>query len=435
MSRFGIATAAFLSGSILYSQLTWAISKEMHALVRLETHSNAVATRDSDFVQLEHYEIPLELVEANVALRSNSEFVKSMIFEKDGKKFVRWVINPEDTKWHKEVESFLLKNKVKPERKKHFAGYMTASRSYIAVDPKTGAEFSVKVSTDKTGGNWRDKKQTLVDGQQIRMMTDFVDQQLKSQPKLEHIILADEPMVFGIKELDQGMVIRSYEDLTKSGKRYVPGFSIMHEKLGKELALANGSNDPAAYWNEHYNKPLARAIAEFFALTGMTYDSPHSQNFLVELDEKNRPTGKIVLRDFGDTYVSADFFKAVGRADIVEKWEQDNLLNGRMSVAVGILHGNEAPAWIDTMFNSKIANSYNNWGSDFFKEFEAEFQRQTGVDISANNKTKEYRSGYYISKSYSLNNDEGKKFLDLSAKKIQRDNLLARSCGRVLFAL
>ncbi|HRP08704.1 MAG TPA: 3'-5' exonuclease, partial [Gemmatimonadales bacterium] len=59
-------------------------------------------------------------------------------------------------------------------------------------------------------------------------------------------------------------------------------------------------NDPAAFWNEHYNKPLARAIAEFAAITGMSYDSPHSQNFLVELDAGNRPTGRIVLRDFGD---------------------------------------------------------------------------------------------------------------------------------------
>lgn len=433
MLKFRITTAALLCSSILSSNLSWAISKEMHAMVRMETHSNAAAARNSDFVRLEHYEIPLELIEADVALRSNPEFVSSMIFEKDGKKFVRWVINPEDTKWHKEVETFLVKNGVNPVRKKHFAGYMTASRSYIAVDPKTGAEFSLKVSTDKTGGNWRDKKQTLEDSQQIRMMTDFVNNQVRTQSELNHIILADEPMIFGIKEIDQGMVIRSYEELTKSGKRYVPGFSIMHEKLGKEIAKANGSNDPAAYWNEHYNKPLARALAEFFVLTGMTYDSPHSQNFLVELDEKNRPTGKIVLRDFGDTYVSVDFFQAVGREDIVKKWEQSNLLKGRMSVSVGILHGNNPPAWMDTNLGSGIENSYNSWGYDFFKEFEAEFKHQTGIDLSIKNNQRETRNGFYISKSYSLLNDEGKKFLELSSKNLQRDHLFGGSCRR-LFA-
>ncbi|MGZ3772329.1 MAG: ferric iron reductase [Pseudobdellovibrionaceae bacterium] len=435
MLNVKLATAALLCSSILSSSFSWAISKEMHAMVRMETHSNAVASRDSNFVKLEHYEIPLELVVSNIALRSNPEFVNSMIFEKNGKKFVRWVINPEDTKWYKEVEAFLIKHNIQPVHHKHFIGYMTASRSYIAVDPKTGAEFSVKVSTDKTGGNWRDKKQTLEDGEQIRMMTDFVNKQVKSQPELKNIILADEPIVFGIKDIDHGMVIRSYEELTKSGKRYVPGFSIMHEKFGKDLALANGSSDPAAYWNEHYNKPLARALAEFFALTGMAYDSPHSQNFLVELDEKNRPTGKIVLRDFGDTYLATDFFKAVHREDILKTWEQSNLQTGSIGISVGVLHGNTPPSWMN--INSNTANSYDGWGQDFFIEFEKEFKQQTGIDIATANPQRERRSmgSFYITKRYSLTNDEGKTFLELSSKNMQRENHAIGTCQRALIAL
>jgi hypothetical protein len=160
----------------LFGQSAFSISKEMHAMVRMETHSNAVAKRSSDYVQMEHYEIPLELVEKDIAERANKAFIDAMVFERDGKKYVRWVINPEDTKWHLEVANFLIRNGITPIKKTYFLGYMTASRSYIVVEPKTGTEFSIKMSTNNTGGNWKDKQQTWDDAKQIRMMTDFVNE-------------------------------------------------------------------------------------------------------------------------------------------------------------------------------------------------------------------------------------------------------------------
>lgn len=418
----------FLISSILFAQNTFAISKEMNLLVQLETKANAAATRSSDPVALENYEIPLKLIESSIADRANPEFINSMIFERDGQKFVRWLINPEDTKWHLEVEKFLLQNNISTARKKHFTGYMTASRSYIAVDPISKAEFSIKMSTDKTGGNWKDKQQTWDDANQIRMMTDFVMDQLKSQPKLANIVLLDEPMAFGIKGIDQAMVLRSYEALTNSKKTYVPGFSIMHEKFGRQIALANGSNDPASYWNENYNKPLARALAEFTAITGMTYDSPHSQNFLVELDANNKPTGKIVLRDFGDTYLISDFFEAIKRTDILKVWDQHNLRRGYIPMQVGILHGNKAPNWIDMVGNG--VNSYNKWGVEFFKEYEKEFLRQTGVNLKLSDPvTQVSRKDAYIQSPYKLTSEEGKKFFSLTNLLKQRDHLMEKTCS------
>ncbi|MFS4461139.1 hypothetical protein [Bdellovibrio sp. HCB2-146] len=417
----GLVKSVVIS-TTLWSQLAWSISKEMEALVRMEVHSNAVATRSNQFTRIEHFEIPLELVEKDIAERANKGFIDSMIFERDGKKYVRWVINPEDTKWYKEVEKFLLQNNIQPVRKTHFVGYMTASRSYIVVDPKTGAEFSIKMSTDRTGGNWRDKQQTWDDAKQIRMMTDFVDQQVKTQPKLKNIILLDEPMAFGIKSIDQAMVIRSYEALKGTGKRYVPGFSIMHENFGKKLALANGNTDVAAYWERNYNRPLARALAEFFALSGMTYDSPHSQNFLVELDSKNKPTGKIVLRDFGDTYLNKEFFQAVGRNDILTAWEQSNIKQGYIPAAVGILHGNKAPSWMEmnATYDIPTKDSYNQWGKEFFFEFGQEIEKQTGVKLTA---SAPRRSGNYVQSALSTADGPGFAFLNLVKNGQQRDHV------------
>jgi hypothetical protein len=419
-------------GTALFGQSAFSISKEMHAMVRMETHSNAVASRDSNFVRMEHYEIPLELVEKDIAERANKAFVDSMIFERNGKKYVRWMINPEDTKWHVEVANWLIQNGITPIRKTHFVGYMTASRSYIVVDPKSGAEFSIKMSTDHTGGNWKDKQQTWDDAKQIRMMTDFVNDQVKSQPALRNIVLLDEPMAFGIKALDQGMVIRSYENLKNSGNRYVPGFSAVHEKMGRQLAAANGVGwaDVPKYWEENYNKPLARALAEFAALTGMVYDSPHSQNFLVELDNKNKPTGKIVLRDFGDTYLSKEYFEAAGREDILKAWDQSNIKPKYIPMAVGILHGNKAPTWLNVKDNYYSKVSYDQWGREFFGAWDKEFLKQTGIRLTPVN-DKIRRSGNYVQNPYSTADAAGQAFIELVKTGQQRDELIGRRCSNL----
>ncbi|UYL08619.1 hypothetical protein B9G69_016370 [Bdellovibrio sp. SKB1291214] len=437
--KFNRALSFALISNMIFASFSHAISKELQDLVTLETKSNAVTTRSDKEVMVYHYDIPMSLVEADIAKRAPQKFVDSLVHEEKGVKYLRWIINPEDTKWWQEIAGFLKDNGITPIKKVYYKGYMTASRSYIIVDPVSKAEFSFKGSTDKTGGFWRDKHQDWDDGKQIRMMTDFVDQQLAKQPKLYNIVLLDEPLAFGIETknasgevvIDQGMIIRSYDTLTNSGKTYVPGFSIMHEEKGRELARLNGSNNPAEFWNEHYNKPLARAIAEFFALTGMTYDSPHSQNFLVELDEKMRPTGKIVLRDYGDTYLNEEFFEKVKRTDILKAWEQSNLLKGFTQVGVGILHGNTAPSWMPL-------ETYNKWGVDFFQEFEKEFKIQTGVEF-VNKNAPSYRTkdkegkpivDRYRNKQYVLALGAGKKFLDLAEKGQQRDHM-TRVCSRV----
>ncbi|WP_413558894.1 hypothetical protein [Bdellovibrio sp. HCB209] len=428
--KFNRALSFALISNMILASLSHAISKEMQDLVTLETRSNAVATRSDKEVMVYHYDIPMSLVEADVAERAPEKFVNSLVHVEKGVVYLRWIINPEDTTWWKEIAGFLKDNGITPIKKSYYKGYMTASRSYIIVDPVSKAEFSFKGSTDKTGGHWRDKHQDWDDGKQIRMMTDFVDDQLKTQPKLQNIVLLDEPVAFGIETrdkegkvvIDQGMIIRSYDTLSNSGKTYVPGFSIVHEDKGREIAKLNGSNNPADFWNEHYNKPLARAIAEFFALTGMTYDSPHSQNFLVELDSKMRPTGKIVLRDYGDTYLTQEFFDRVGRTDITKAWEQDNLKRNSATVSVGILHGNTAPSWLPTVV-------YNQWGVDFFKEFEREFRLQTGVEL-INTTAKPGENGMYRTKGYSLALPNGQKFLKLVEQGKQRD-FLTRTCARV----
>ncbi len=403
---------------VLVASLAQAITEEMKSLVDLETRANAVALRSNEMVLLEHYEIPLRVLEHDISARAPQAYVQSLQFKKNGEDYVRWIINPEDTKWHLEVAKFLQAKGLSAARHKYFQGYKTASRSYIVVDPQSKAEFSIKVSTNNTGGHWVDKKQTWDDAKQIRMATDHIFGLTAKQADLQHAILLDEPIAFGIQDLDQGLILRSYEGLSNSGKTYVPGFSAMEQKYGAQIASLNGSKVPGEFWNQNYNQPLARALAEFFVLSGMTFDSPHSQNFLVELDAEKRPTGKIVLRDFGDTYLLRDFFANMNQMDIINAWEQSNVKRLSMTVAVGVLHGNQAPDWMDMEtdtyptkdYKQGLPNSYGKWGEDFYRVFENEVYRQTGVRFPT---MRMAVSGRYVFKQLQFDHEAGKSFLDL----------------------
>jgi hypothetical protein len=342
-------------------------------LVTMETKANAAALRSNKVVNIENYEIPYELVKTLLSPRLDPRILHSLIFVKNGEKYVRWMINPEDTTWHQEVEKFLTSRGVSTEHHQYFKGYQTASRSYIVLDPVSGAQFSLKVSTDHTGGAWKDKKQTFDDARQIRLMDDYVsDVFAKFPPK--HLVYMSEPAVFGLEDIDQGMIVRSLNDLSSPTVThyYLPGFSVLHDDVGRAIARRNGSDDPQAYWNQNYNLPLARALAELAARTGVVYDSPHSQNFLVEFDRDMKPTGRIVLRDLGDVYVSREFVTAMGRPDVAAFFEHDNVMDHVIPMAVGVLHGNTNPTWMSERL-------YQSWGREFFREFNKTFAETAGI--------------------------------------------------------
>lgn len=382
------------------------LKPSVEELVDFETESNAVAVRSSAMVEILNYEIPLKELISDIALdRVPKEALASLIFKKNGVDHVRWVINPEDTKWHKDVEKWLKSKNLSVEKHKYFQGYKTASRSYIVTDPNTNYAFSVKVSTDKTGGNWTDKKQPWDDARQVKLAADHAQNAMKLRTP-ENFLFMDEPIVFGIKDIDQGMIMRSLQGLQASSKRYfIPGFSALHEAEGAHIAKLNGSDNPAEFWKEHYIKPLGRAIAELFAMTGFAYDSPHSQNFMVELDGNFKPTGKIVFRDLGDSYLTTDIAEAMGRKDLVKQWESGNNLIGRAMIAQGVLHGNHKPSWVTEAV-------YNEYGAAFFVELEKELSRLTKIpitDLFADGKFS--RSGDYFSKNYRLSKPSWKAYL------------------------
>jgi hypothetical protein len=366
-------------------------------LIEFETQGNAVSKRSNQPVKLPHIEIPLDMVAQDFASRLDPAIANSLVITKqDGKKYVRWILNPEDTKWGKIVIQYFAEQGLKLDVQYYFTGYQTASRSYIAEDPASGVQFSVKSSTNNTGGSWRDKKQPVGEAVDARVIGDFLYEQNKKR-SFKNFLFMDEPAVLKIDKLDQAIVIRDLGELKTESKRYyLPGFSALHETVGASIAKINGSNDPYEFWTENYIKVAGRALGELAARTGMQFDSPHSQNFLVELDEKYKPTGRLVLRDLSDLYVDKNFFKAIYGSDntVLNQLTQKGNILDHIAAGFGPLHGNKKPSWVSE-------SRYQKWKDVFFQEFESAFQNISGFDLSP---IKNYKSqnGDYFGAEYGL---------------------------------
>lgn len=391
--------------TILLAQSAFAISENVRRWIIDETMSNAAAFRDPMPVQIEHFEIPLSAIEMRSSLSSDKEAIRSLIFTKNGQRYIRWIINPEDTKWHRELEKELGEKGLDTKRYKYFRGYRSASRSYFIEDPKSGYEFFAKVSTNKTGGEWRSKQQDWEDAKEVKMAADAIEKAVAAY-KPKYFKPLKENLVFGFVQADQAMVIRSIAEIRNNGFYYLPGFSAMHENMGRIIAQKNGSNDPAAFWNEHYNKVLARAMAEYNIMTGLSFDSPHSQNFLVELDARLRPTGRIVFRDFGDAYISVELRNALG-GNLAKVWTKSLRREGYLPSTIGLMHGNKFPSWLPQ-------DVYDQWGKEYHEIYDLQVSRLTGLALSEVKASVSdvHRSGEYFYHRMSMTTPAWKKFLD-----------------------
>jgi hypothetical protein len=368
----------------------------LRQLAQWETEANGISKRPSTLIKFKNFEIPEELIKSDVSSTTPEEIKNAFFFEKDGKKYVRWLIQPEDTKWFKEVEKFITTKTGKaPVAQEHFNGYLTASRSVLVVDPETGYSFSLKASTNQTGGAWKDKKQEWKDGLDIRAVSDYVAR-LEKTLKLKNAVILQEPMAFGIEELDQSNVIRLVGEVATCDKYYLPGFSALHDKVGKELA---GKESPVEFWNTNYVQPLGKALAEFAGIWGLSFDSPHSQNFLIELDKQKKPTGRVILRDLGDVFFLKEQSELFGAQNVATRLAAaENLLTGRLSISVGLLHGNVPPSWV------RPEQYKNIWGPAFFQAFESEYQGLTDFDVSKIGSSMSASGEFsYINKTYTVN--------------------------------
>lgn len=352
-----------------------ALPGPVEKLVEWENAANAGALQSSrPFERLEYYEIELSLVEAmgGNAAALPREVRETLVFERSGRKYLRWILHPEDRANGARVEEFLRSKGVTPVRQTGaLTGYSTASRTMVVVGAN-GTPFCLKVGLDRAPGSFkRDKPHTIGDAESAIVMDRYLERITKEQP-LKSVVLWREPAAWGIREASgetMAMSVRTMNGLEKGNgnKYYLPGFSALHEAEGRNIAKANGSENPAEFWKKHYAEALGDALGELAARTGVVYDSPHSQNFLVELEMREGklvPTGRIALRDFGDAYLIRSMAKKNGLADGAGGYRHRDV--DLLPVSVGFTQGGQAPKWLD-----RIAKK--GWDEAFFQRFESSF--------------------------------------------------------------
>lgn len=369
-------TTSFFSISF-FSLGAHALTPGAQKLVILETQFNAAATRSSEPVMMPHYEISLEWVGHDFADRLDSKIRDSLVVQINGQTYIRWILNPEDTKWGKQLQLYFKeKYSFDLEVKYHYIGYQTASRSYIVEDPVSKIQFSVKSSTNNTGGVWQNKKQPVGEAIDSRLVGDFLNSQNRIRP-FKNFIVLDEPAILSMAEVDQAVIIRDLKDLNAHQPKhyYIPGFSLLHQEYGQELAKKNGSNEPYKYWTENYIRPVGRALGELAARTGMQLDSPHSQNFLIEFDVNFKPTGRVVLRDLADFYIEENFMRAIEgpNSPFLKKFNQKLIVKKSIQSGFDPLYGNAHPSWV-------TPQRYAIWLDVFYQEFNQSFKQISGYD-------------------------------------------------------
>jgi hypothetical protein len=374
--------------------------------------ANDPSSRGQQYFKMEHYEIPLEKLETHFSSSWDPKIEASMIFERDGKEWIRWVINPEDTQMHLQVKNWLDNLGIDSTPKTHFYGALTSSRSMIIIDPEIKTSFSIKVGTNKTGGNWQDKGVNRNQVVKARLASD-IQEQVESQFTFKTLGIQKETAGAVIDEIDHGFIIRELgDDFVAGEKYYLPGFSALHEDVGQNLAKLNNATNPADFWNLHYHTPLGRASGEMYAFMGLTFSSAHSQQYLIELDSNMKPTGQIIFRDVADSWAFDAFFERFEEtfADSRKIWLTKYMSNS-VEIATGTLHGMNAPSWINS-------TTYAQMNQSFFDGFDQAVHEVTRVPLEdLKHGSHQAASGFsYARRTISNVNTEGwQNYLDYAA--------------------
>lgn len=340
------------------------LSRAAQVLVDAETKSNMVVTRSNAPFRVEHIEIPLSLLGELRAQELDPKIRESMVFKKDGVDMVRWVLNPEDTKFGPELEAKLKLKGVDTTRKNYFIGYLTASRSCVIQDPVTKTTFSIKSSTNITGGNWKDKKMEVNEAIETAAMNEYLMKNFNTKDN-SALRLVSEPLGFTFADADQSISIRQYDHFNSdNGHSLIPLFSVLHEKRGADIAKKL-NKDPQAFWAHAAIERTAIALAELGLNYGLIPDSAHGQNFLIELNAKGEPTGKIFVRDFVDSYLVQPLVEAQGGQKIVDLYKKNEepayLTKTKVFSYFGPFHGSQPPTWVKDLkaYQNRFLLSYS----------------------------------------------------------------------------
>jgi len=374
------------------------------ALWESDTDPYLSARRRFGFRFFNHYEIPLEAIKSDISEKTPPEIMKSLIFEKEGRKYVRWIEDPDD--FNADVEQFAKELGQREFNSKRFGGYLGTNGSYV-IDQETGTSFMVDTTTIKKGrltNNAFGPVPTWENHKFIRRMSDFIGLGWSKSGLVQNKTTAKifpKPMAFSIDQVRESMIVTALGEAASCDKYYLPAYAAFHQKWGTVLA---GSEDPANFWNEHLIKPAARADAELWSLSGFqgTKGERSTERTYIEFDKSKKPTGKIVFHDMSNIHTnpwlhipsSLSDAKAAGRL-IASAPDSQNDYNFFFNInpmfSYRITDNNSLQTQFDKMeLNVERANTWidkekhEKWTSSYFAEFESEMEALTGMSFRNN---------------------------------------------------
>jgi hypothetical protein len=357
--------------------------------------------REHQKILIPHVEIPLKYVEV-VKNKMYPNTQKSLIFKKNGKKWMYWFLNPDDTEFAPALLDELRKRNIPHHYGERFVAYRTSSRSFLVQDPNEPRRvFNIKVSTNKTAGRYKSKGMGSTFAHREKTTTDYVLQSLHNKP-LQYLKVLPEtglfvfpgtfPTLFG-----QAMAVRDLVVDVSSEKQniLVPGFSLFHEENGSWLANiiqktmssdpdTSSNLSPSEFWERHFVVPYASALAEFFAYTGLIPSSLHSQNFYLELTPDLKTTGKIILKDFGDVYFAKNAITDKNYAQFIQKEVDFDLKTNKFDIqfhesislifAVFQTMEDKMPSWLSR-------EDVDRWRETFYQTFQKIYAERSGKKL------------------------------------------------------
>jgi len=247
----------------------------------------------------------------------------SLIFERDGKKYIRYLLSPDDNKYGPRITDYLEKLGIPYEGGHYFIGRRTASRSIIAIDPDTGHSFSFKPSTNQVPhGKWNDDRVFPIRWAHLnRRLSDYFKQM---EPQLKYLKIAHEAAAVGFPPLDGGLgdtaiSIRLMEEVSSGKNFHFSGFVL--EDPAEVRRLADQAQMPVEAFMKKLGNAHGGAMAELTTVLGFRYTSDHAQNLRFELDLQGQPTGKAILLDLSDGRPMRPVFERNGQQQLLEQWE------------------------------------------------------------------------------------------------------------------
>ncbi len=256
-----------------------------------------------------------------------------VLVEKYGVQHVRYFISPTDTKFGKEVKTYLEKRGVlhrhytaNGEHKSEFLVRPTASRSMIVIDPRNGYSFSIKPSTSKsTQRHYNDPNPTHW-AFLNRRLSDYYYQYRSA---LKHLDIAWEAGMVGFPNINdpnsaslnmQAQSIRLMDNVARGETYQMSGF-VLTDSPQEFARIAQLAGVPESEFRLQAQMIKGKGVAELGAILGWTVTSNHSQNFRWELDKNYRLTGRIIFLDLTDGHPFAAIFGMNQQLKLLTDWD------------------------------------------------------------------------------------------------------------------